>query len=236
MKRMPIAPRRRNLAAMVCAVVGFFFLLSPAPSRAGSATDEIRATHEKIHTVLQEPRFNTETRKKERQAQLRQALGRSFDFAEMAKRSLGSHWQGRTKQERTEFVKLFTDLLQASYLDQIDPYLGEKFVYLRELRDGDFSEVATKIVPAKGDEIAINYKLRSDKSGWRIYDVVVENVSVVNNYRSQFNRALNGASFEDLLQKLRETRVNQLQAKRPRPDTNVVSYWILAQAAPQRPR
>ena len=133
-------------------------------------------------------------------------------------------------------MKLFTDLLEASYLDQIDPYLGEKFVYLREIRDGDFSEVATKIAPARGDEIGINYKLRSDKSGWMIYDVVVENLSVVNNYRSQFNRVLNGASFQELLQKLRETRVNQLQAKRSRPDSKIFSYWLLAQASQQRPR
>ncbi|HEY3305490.1 MAG TPA: ABC transporter substrate-binding protein [Candidatus Binatia bacterium] len=227
---------RGKLAAQVCAAVGIFLLSAPGSSRAGSATDEIRTTHEKVQTIQQDPRLRSDARKKERQSQLRQTLGRRFDFAEMAKRSLGSHWQGRTKQERTEFVKLFTDVLEASYLDQIDPYLGEKFIYLREIRDGDFSEVATKIVPAKGDEIAINYKLRSDKSGWRIYDVVVENVSVVNNYRSQFSRVLSGASFQDLLQKLRETRVNQLQAKRPRPDTTVVSYWILAQTAPQRPR
>ncbi|MGH7766932.1 MAG: MlaC/ttg2D family ABC transporter substrate-binding protein [Candidatus Binatia bacterium] len=236
MNARPIALKSGKRAARICAAAGIFLLSAPGPSTAGSATDEVRTTHEKVQAIQQDPRLRSDARKKERQSQLRQTLGRRFDFAEMAKRSLGSHWQGRTKQERTEFVKLFTDLLEASYLDQIDPYLGEKFIYVREIRDGDFSEVATKILPAKGDEIAINYKLRADKSGWRVYDVVVENVSVVNNYRSQFKRVLNGASFQDLLHKLRETRVHLLQAKRPRPDNTVVSYWILAQAAPQRPR
>jgi phospholipid transport system substrate-binding protein len=198
--------------------------------------EEIRATLDQVQAIQRDPRFKSEAGKKERQNRLRRTLGRRFDYAEMAKRSLGSHWQGRTKQERTEFVKLFTDLMEASYLDQIDPYLGEKFIYLREIRDGDFSEIATKVVPAKGDEIAVHYKMRYGKGGWRIYDVVVENVSVVNNYRSQFNRVLNGASFQDLLEKLRETRVNQLQAKRSRPDSTIVSYWLLAQAAQQRPR
>jgi phospholipid transport system substrate-binding protein len=236
MNRMPTAHRGRNFAATVCAVVGFFLLLSPATARAGSATDELRATHQSIQTILQDPRFKTETRKRERQAQLRQALDRRFDFAEMAKRSLGSHWQGRTKQERTEFIKLFTDLLEESYLDQIDPYLGENFVYIREDLDGDFSEVATKVVPLKGDEFAVNYKMRSDKGRWKIYDVVVGNVSVVNNYRSQFNRILSKTSFDELLKRLRQTRTSQLQAKRARPDSTIVSYWILAQASPNRPR
>jgi phospholipid transport system substrate-binding protein len=218
------------------AAVWFCIFLGPATGMTGTGMEEIRATLDQVHAIQQDPRFRSDAAKKERQSQLRQALGRRFDFAEMAKRSLGSHWQGRTKQERAEFVKLFTDLLEASYLDQIDPYLGEKFVYLREIRDGDFSEVATRIVPARGEDIAIHYKLRSGKSGWRIYDVVVENVSVVNNYRSQFNRVLNRASFQDFLDKLRESRANQLQAKRTRPDSTIFSYWLLAQASQQRLR
>jgi len=225
-----------QLAVQICAAAGIALLSAPGLSRAGNATDDIRATHEKIQSLMQDPQPKSAGKKKERQTQLRQTLGRRFDFPEMAKRSLASHWQGRSKQERTEFVKLFADLVGASYLDQIDPYLGESFVYLRETRDGEFSEVATKVVPLKGDEFAVNYKLHSDKDHWRIYDLVVANVSVVNNYRSQFNRVLHSASFKDLLDKLRETQVNLLQARRSRPDTTILSYWILAQATPQRPR
>jgi phospholipid transport system substrate-binding protein len=230
------AVQRGKLVAGIWAAAGIFLILAPAVWSAGSATDDIRSTHEKIHSLLQDPQPKSEARKKDRQAQLRQTLARRFDFSEMAKRSLGSHWQGRTKQERAEFVKLFTDLVETSYLDQIDPYLGEKFIYLREIQDGDFSEVAAKIVPAKGDEIAVYYKLRSGKDGWRIYDVVVANVSVVNNYRSQFNRVLNGMPFDDFLKRLRDTRTKQVQARQTRPDSTIVSYWLLAQASPARPR
>jgi phospholipid transport system substrate-binding protein len=208
----------------------------PSVSQAETATDEVRATLEKVQYILQDTNLKSESRRRERQSQLRQALGRRFDFAEMAKRSLGSHWQERTPRERTEFVKLFTDLVEATYLDQIDPYLGEKFVYLRENLDGDFAEVATKTVPARGEEFAINYKLRSDKGNWKVYDMVVENVSVVNNYRSQFNRILGNAPFDHLLKRLSEARTKQLQARRGRPETTMMSYWIVAQASSPRLR
>jgi phospholipid transport system substrate-binding protein len=235
MSRRPITPQRGRLAARVLAAAGIFCLLASAAWSSESATDELRATHEKIQILMQDTQVKSEAKKRDRRVQLRQTLARRFDFPEMGKRSLGSHWQGRTKQERTEFVKLFTDLAQASYLGQIDPSLNQRFVYLREIRDGEFSEVATKIVPLKGEDLAVNYKLRSDNGHWRIYDLIVENVSVVNNYRSQFNRVLHGASFTDLLEKLREIRVDQLQAKKSR-DSTILSYWILAQATPQRPR
>lgn len=234
MNRRTIASQWGKLAERICAAAAIFLLSTPAAASAGSAIDDIRSTHDRIHGLLQDPQFKSESRKKDRQAQLRQTLARRFDFSEMAKRSLGSHWQGRTKQEQAEFVKLFTDLVAASYLDQIDPYFGEKFIYLREIQDGDFSEVVAKIVPVKGDEFVISYKLRSGKDGWRIYDVVVANVSVVNNYRSQFNRVLNGTPFDDFLRRLRDTRVRQAQARRP--DSTIVSYWLLAQASPTKPR
>ncbi|HEX9444658.1 MAG TPA: ABC transporter substrate-binding protein, partial [Candidatus Binatia bacterium] len=159
-----------------------------------------------------------------------------FDFAEMAQRSLGPHWQARTFRERSDFVKVFSGLLADAYLDQIEFYAGDRFAYLRESRDGEFAEVDTKVMGVKGDELAINYKLRARSGDWKVYDLVIENVSVVHNYRSQFNRVLSGASFGDLLKKLRETRTHQLQAKNTRPDSTVLSYLLLAQAAPNRPR
>jgi phospholipid transport system substrate-binding protein len=238
MKRIPRIGwcRGGKLGGMLGAVAGVFMLSMPISSLAETATDEVRGTLDKIHTIFQDPNLRSEARKRDRQIQLRQALGRRFDYTEMAKRALGSHWQEGKPRQQDEFVKLFAELVEETYLDQIDPYLGQKIVYLRESRDGDFSEVATKIISAKGDEFAINYRLRSYKGDWKIYDMVVENVSVVNNYRSQFNRVLNRGSFGELLKRLRQARVNQTQAKKPRPDTTIVSYWILAQASSPRPR
>ncbi len=228
-----ITPARRKLLGLAA---GIFLFALPAPSDAGNAAVEVRGTIEKIQSLLQDGRSKRAARKNDRQMQLRQVLDRRFDFAEMAKRSLGSHWQGRSAPERVEFVKLFSDIFAGAFADQLDPYLAEKFVYLRETRDGDFSEVETKILPARGSEFAITYKLRSERGDWKVYDVVVENVSIVNNFRSQFNRVLGNASFDDLLKRLRETRTKLLQAKRERPDATMMSYWILAQASSPRPR
>lgn len=225
-----------KFAGITCALVAGFLLFTPLPLRAGVVTEQVRAMVERVQTIVQDPRLQSEARKKNRRTELRRAIGRRVDFAEMAKRSLGSHWQGRTPKQQTEFVKLFTDLVEDAYVDQIESYPGDKFVYLREIREGEFAEVDTKLNALKGDEIAINYRLRGRNADWKVYDVVIENVSVVSNYRSQFNRILSGASFDELLKKLRETRVRQVQAKRSRPDNTLLSYWLLAQAAPNRPR
>jgi phospholipid transport system substrate-binding protein len=225
-----------KFAGITCAIVAGFLLLMPLPLRAGVATEQVRAMVEHVQMIVQDPRLQSEARKKDRRAALRRVIGRRIDFAEMAKRSLGSHWQGRTPKQQTEFVKLFTDLVEDAYLGQIESYPGDKFVYLREIRDGEFAEVDSKLNALKGDEIAINYRLRGRNADWKVYDVVIENVSVVGNYRSQFNRILSGASFDELLKKLRETRVRQIQARRSRPDNTLLSYWLLAQASPNRPR
>ena len=138
---------RRLKFGLAWALAGMFFLLIPAPLTAGAITEQIRATVEKAQTILQDPRWGG--KEKERRAQLRQVIGRRFDFTEMAKRSLGSHWQGRSPRERAEFLKLFTDLAEETYLDQIDPYLGQKIVYVRESRDADFSESPQKSFPRR---------------------------------------------------------------------------------------
>ena len=125
-----------------------------------------------------------------------------FDFNEMAKRSLGQHWQRRSPEEQRQFVQLFTDLLERSYADQIDSFNGEKIIYGREDQDKDRAEVDTKVVSSKGEEYSVNYKLHAAGREWKVYDVVIENISLVNNYRSQFNRVLATANFEELLRKL----------------------------------
>jgi len=127
-----------------------------------------------------------------------------FDFPEMAKRSLGANWQRRTPEEQQEFVKLFRELVENSYMDNIAAYNGEKVNIVGEKQEKDFAQVNTKIVSNKGEEYAVDYRLLQSGSDWKIYDVVIENISIVNNYRSQFNRIIAKSSFEDLLQKLRE--------------------------------
>ena len=125
----------------------------------------------------------------------------------MAKRSLGSNWQKGNNDEQRQFVQLFTELLEKSYSDQIESYDGEKIVYGRENINQDQADVDTKIVTKKGEQISVNYKLRSAGNDWKVYDVVIENISLVNNFRSQFNRVLANASFAELLKKLQSKSV-----------------------------
>jgi phospholipid transport system substrate-binding protein len=181
--------------------------LTPAELKAGVPTDQVRQTADRVLSVLQDSRLKSPDKQQERRAQIRQIVANRFDFAEMAKRSLGSNWQKANNDEQRQFVELFTDLLEKSYADQIESYNGEKIVYGRENVSQDQADVNTKIVTKKGEEIPINYKLRDNAGDWKVYDVVIENISIVNNFRSQFNRILANASFPELLKKLQSKSV-----------------------------
>ena len=193
-------------AYLVAVVILAPFWARPALG-AGSPKEEIQGTVEKILAVLQNPDLKSDAKKEERRSQLKQIIYPKFDFAEMAKRSLGSQWQNRTPEEQREFTKAFTRLLEDSYLDQIESYNGEKFRYLREKQDKDVAEVETKGVSKKGEEFAINYRLHQAEGDWKVYDVVIENISLVNNYRSQFSRVLTKSSFEELLRTMNQKKL-----------------------------
>jgi phospholipid transport system substrate-binding protein len=196
---------RRNII-MVLLATGLL-TLSPAALRAGVPTDQVRQTADRVLSVLQDSRLKSPDKQQERRAQIRQIIANRFDFGEMAKRALGSNWQKVSNDERREFVELFTELLEKSYADQIESFNGEKIVYGRENVSQDQADVNTKIVTKKGEEIAVNYKLRSNAGDWKVYDVVIEDISIVNNFRSQFNRILANASFAELLKKLQSKSV-----------------------------
>lgn len=180
-------------------LVGILCLQFPGLAAAGLPTDQTRETVDKVLGILQ-----SGAKGDQRRQQLRDTIYPRFDFPEMAKRSLGPHWSRRSPQEQQEFVKLFTDLLASSYVDKIEGYNGEKVLYAREQVAGDNAEVFTKVVTKKGEEFSINYKLHRVGNEWKVYDVVIEDISLVNNYRSQFNRILANASFEELLRKLQQ--------------------------------
>ena len=171
---------------------------------AGVATEQIKGTVDKAVAVLKDPRLKPAAKVRERREELKQILFARFDFAEMAKRSLGANWRRRTPQEQDEFVKLFTDLLERAYADIIESYTDEKIVYLNERIDGGFADVWSKILTSRGEEYSINYKAHLVSNEWKVYDVVAENVSLVNNFRSQFNRVISSSSYDELLRRLRD--------------------------------
>lgn len=184
----------------------FTFMLSLASltrAQAGAPLDLVRTTVDRAIQILKDPKLSSPDKKKERVDRLREALDAIFDYEEMAKRALGYHWRQRTPPEQEEFVKLFREFLQRVYSDKIGLYGGEQVRFGREVMDNEFAQVESTIIQPKGEEIAVVYKLRQVNGQWKVYDAIVENISIVNNYRSQFDRVISSSSYEALVKRLR---------------------------------
>jgi phospholipid transport system substrate-binding protein len=192
---------QRGVAAVGLLLLVFCMLL-PAPSRAGGPTEQMRTTLDKVLAIVRNS--TSSSKKEELRAQLEEVIYPRFDFTEMAKRSLGSHWGRRTAEEQREFVKVFAGLLGTTYADRIESYTSQNILYTREVEDKNYAEVDTKIVTDKREELSINYKLHSVNNEWKVYDLVIEDISLVNNYRSQFDRVIARSSFEELIRVMKE--------------------------------
>lgn len=177
-------------------------LWMPGQGLAGPATDQVKGTVDHVINILTDPALKSEQKTKERRAKLRKTVLERFDFSEMSKRSMGRYWNERTPEERTDFVRLFTDLLERAYIDRVEGYTGEQIFYLEETADGNYSEVRTKIVTKRNQEIPISYRLQRADSKWEVYDIVIEGVSLVNNYRTQFSKIIRTSSYQDLVKKM----------------------------------
>lgn len=177
-------------------------LCSSRQVSAGAPTEEIRAAVNQGVEILKGAKLENGRQKADVMSRLRAIVYPLFDFKEMAKRSLGSHWRRISPQQQDEFVTSFTELLEKTYADKIDLYEGQKVTYVGETIDKDFAVVNTKLI-GKTQSFSVDYKLQQVDDKWKIYDVVAENISLVNNYRSQFNRILAKSSFDDLIQKIR---------------------------------
>jgi phospholipid transport system substrate-binding protein len=185
-------------------MIGLGVIFHTASAAAGVPTDQVRSTVDQVLAILQEPTLKGDGRQKERRDQLRQVIFARFDFSEMARRSLGPEWRRRTPAEQQEFVNLFTDLLQESYIGTIESYNGDKVLYNREFQDQDNAEVQTTLTTRSEAAYSINYRLRLVGKDWKVYDVVIENISLVNNYRSQFSRVIGKSSYEELVRTMKE--------------------------------
>jgi phospholipid transport system substrate-binding protein len=140
--------------------------------------------------------------------ELRRIATDLFDFDEMARRTLSRHWAGRTRAEQAEFVTLFMDLLERSYVGRIESYAGEKIVYVGEAVDGGYALVRSKIVtPRRRQDTAVDYRLHRRNGRWQVYDVLIDGVSFVSTYRSEFNRVITASSYGALVDALRNRRL-----------------------------
>lgn len=156
--------------------------------------------------ILKDPSLQGEKKVQERRARLWQELSPLFDFEEMAKRALSQHWKKRSPEEKKEFVELFTNIMKDSYIGKTDTYSGEQIKYLSEKQEKDIATVQSKFI-TKEHEISVDYRLLNDQGGWKVYDVIIEGVSLINNYRSQFNTILIKSSYQDLVQRLKKREV-----------------------------
>lgn len=181
-----------------------------APALAGPPTEAVKSTVDEVIRILQDPALKAPAQKTRRRQLVKQTVDRRFDYEEMAQRSLPI-WPTLSAAQRQEFVSLFAELLEASYADKLMKYSGEKVAYVGENVDGDRAEVRTLLV-RRNDRIPMNYRL-INASGWMVYDVVIEGVSLVNNYRSQFTRVIRKSSYADLVRRLRRKVEEQRQMK-----------------------
>jgi phospholipid transport system substrate-binding protein len=179
-------------------------LLWPAAAWSGeTATEAIKKSIDTLIRVLSDEALKKPDRVSERRKLMEKIIGERFSYEEMARRSLAAQWAKLDEKQRTEFVDLFMRLLTRSYSDKIEGYSGEQVHYLNERMEEGYAEVRTKITSGK-TEIPLDYRLLNKAGDWRIYDVVVDGVSLVSNYRGQFAKIIRTSGYDDLVKQLRE--------------------------------
>jgi phospholipid transport system substrate-binding protein len=192
----------RRSAWALAAALGTMLTLG-GTAGAGVPTDQLRSATERVLKVLQDPELKQDTKREARRQQIRSIADEIFDWEETGRRALARHWQGRSPQERQEFATLFASLVERSYVGKIEQYSGERVVYAGETVEGDQATVRTKLITKSNTEIPVDYRLQKEGDRWRAYDVVIEGVSLVSNYRTQFNRIIQQSGYGELMNKLR---------------------------------
>jgi phospholipid transport system substrate-binding protein len=193
--RAPVVLVATFLAAMV--------LGAALPAWAGGPTERMKETTDKIIAIVSDPALKGPDKAEAKKSSIREVVDDVIDWEEMSRRSLGIHWQKRTDEEKREFVRLFSQLIEKTYRDKVEDYSGERVNYVGERIDGDYAEVESRIVTSKNTEIPVNYKMSRKQGKWWVYDIVIEGVSFVNNYRTQFNSILASSSYPGLVKQLK---------------------------------
>lgn len=195
-------------------MIYMFFCLAialPTTATASTVTDEVKGTVDDVLKIVTNKELKKPQNEQKRRKELKAVIGRIFDYGEMAKRSLGVHWKTLTPAKQKEFVDLFATLLENSYADKIESYNQEKIVYEKELVEGNYAEVNSRVITAKRDEFTLDYRLLRKSNKWMVYDVVIEGVSLVSNYRTQFNKIIVERGYDELVKKMR-TKSEEISA------------------------
>jgi phospholipid transport system substrate-binding protein len=189
-------------------VVGIVVLgLLTGAAGAGEPLDKIRETVEDVLSILGDETLQAPERRELRRGKLRQAVQQRFGLEEMARRALGRHWRDLSADQRQEFVALFSDLLERSYVGKIEGTgAGSQVAYAKETIDDEgFASVLTVITNRLGSQVEVEYRLlrRDGTTPWEVYEIVIEGVSLINNYRTQFNNIIHRTSYDGLVKQLR---------------------------------
>jgi phospholipid transport system substrate-binding protein len=194
--------------ARVCWILILLFVLSPVRvAWAGAPSDQLSAGIDRVYKILGDPGLEGDTKLNERRAAIVTVASEIFDFGEMAKRSLGQYWAQRTLAERGEFIRLFTAAIQHSYISKVDQQGTGKMTVRGEQVDGEYAVVQTTLPLSSGHEMPIDYRMHSTHARWQVYDLSVDGVSLVANYRAQFNKIIRASSYEALIARFKLLQV-----------------------------
>lgn len=180
-----------------------------SPAFAGPPTDTLRQGVDRVLRIVEKPGDHP--------AEIRKVAQELFDFEQTARRSLGPHWNARTPEERREFVDLFAELLERTYVRRIESGAGGTVTYVGESIDGDEATVRTRVLTQEKSDIPIDYRMRRKNGRWVIYDVSIEGVSLIANYSTQFNRVIQTESYDALVARLRSKEPEPTASPVPRP-------------------
>jgi phospholipid transport system substrate-binding protein len=189
-------------SGMACLLL-FLGVVAVQPAVGGGPTEAMKSTIDEVLKIIQDKELKQPGRAEDRRQRLEQVVGERFDYQEMSRRALGAPWNTLSDKDKQEFVALFRTLLTNSYADKIESYSGEGVQYINERTEKDYAEVRTKVLTGK-TEIPLDYRLLNKGTDWRVYDVVVDGVSLVNNYRGQFSKILRSSNYADLVDQLRK--------------------------------
>jgi len=172
-----------------------------------SAVSRVILTIQKTDTDAPDGSPSRRATAEQRRVEIRRVATDLFDFDEISRRALSRYWTARSPEEQAEFIRLFTDLLERSYAGRIESYSGEKIVYLGEIVDGPFATVRSKVITRRNTETPLDYRLHLKDGRWKVYDLLIDNVSFVSTYRSEFTRIMQRESYASLIDRLRKQNV-----------------------------
>lgn len=192
----------RYLHLLLLWILPVHLIANPLTVGAGELTDAVKKTTDKLIEIVLDHSLNAPEMEEQRDRMIREAVDEVFDWEAFSQRAMGRHWKKLTDDEKKEFISLFGQLLERTYMNKTRQYSGESIVFLNEDIDGKYGVLEAKILTENGMEIPVIYSMMKENGAWSVYDVSIEGVSLVNNYRNQFNNILTKSSYKELKNRL----------------------------------